>query len=1086
MRKANSYIVVFVVSSWIFASVPAYGQSTFGTITGRVTDKSGGVVPSVSVTVTNQDTGIVRTTVTDDVGNYEITHLNPGPYTVAAQLTGFKSFEHRDILLEARRTVRIDILLEVGGLKGEMTVMAGAPVIETESATISDLKTTMEIRDLPLNILSGVLLNSFLFTTPTGYQTLGSKFALGGARGTQLYYNIDGISANSPAFGVQNSPAEPTLESIQEMRFDIVNNKAEFGEVTNATAITKSGSNEFHGSLFWYNSNNAYNSKPTFATEKGQNIQNDLGFTLGGPIIENKTFFFGSYEAFRQRLPANLAPNLPTVKMRQGDFSELLNRPTPIILLNPFTNTPFPGNVIPSQLLNATAVKWQERFFPLPNFGPSDSTAANFRGTVSQKVQEDSFDIRVDHSFSPSNTIYGRYGYKRLDNSGFVDSGVPPEFGGTRVNVRTGGLAAVSDTWTLSPRLVNEFKFGYAWGLNPRAGSLGGQELIDSLGIQGLPKVSSEVRNIPSVNITGFHSVFQVAQADPGEKTFQVSDQITYVTGRHSIKAGGEYRPQQSNGSVEPMFGSYSFTNRFTRFAYSDFLLGLPNSTSRSQTRRSTSAGRSWLLSGFVQDDFRISPNLTLNFGLRYDYNSPGTDEFDTRANFDPRTGSLVVPTEAVLRESVDPLFPRAIPVVTAQQAGFATHSLREADKNNFQPRLGLAYRPFGNTETVIRAGYGIFYDDLTLDLFSELGGAPFSVTENFTNQLVDSQPLLTFTRPFLAAGTLGAVSVTALDQDLVNPVVQQWNLTVEQDVGLDMGLRVSYIGTRSSQVIYGRNINQPPPSTVPFSQNRRPYPLFQNITLRDNGANQIYHALSTELDRRFSRGLSFKTAWTWAKNITDANEVGRTEGGPTLENAFDRARERGDSQFSPRHRFISSMIWQLPVGSGKRFLNQSGALDWILGGWQLSAIYNYQTGEFLTPTYAGSDPSNTNTFGGIPDRIGNGNLPSGERSAERWFDASAFAPPPAGSGRFGNSGRNILVGPGRRALNLGAFKSFKITEGSSLRIQGTFTNALNHSNYVDPNLNISAPGTVGLIRGTRGLDSSGPRQGVVGIRFDF
>ncbi|PYV83994.1 MAG: hypothetical protein DMG05_25195, partial [Acidobacteria bacterium] len=1019
-------------------------------------------------------------------GIYEVTHLNPGPYTVAAQSAGFKTFEHRDILLEARRTVRIDILLEVGEIKGEMTVMAGTPVIETESATISDLKTTRDIRDLPLNILNGVLLNAFLFTTPTGYQTLGSKFALGGARGTQLYYNIDGISANSPAFGVQNSPAEPTLESIQEMRFDIVNNRAEFGEVTNVTAITKSGTNEFHGSLYWLNSNNAYNARPFFADQKGQNIQNDLGFTLGGPIIENRTFFFGSYEAFRQRVPANLAPNLPTVKMRQGDFSELLNRPTPIVILNPFTGNSFPGNVVSSQLLNPTALKWQERFFPLPNFGPQDSTTANFRGTVSQQVQEDSVDVRVDHHFSPGNTIYARYGYKRLDNSGFVDSGVPPEFGGTRVNVRTGGLAAVSDTWTISPRLINEFKFGYAWGLNPREGSLGGQELIDFLGIQGLPQVSSEVRNIPSVNITGFHSIFQVAQADPGEKTFQLSDQITHVTGRHSIKAGGEYRPQQSNGSVQPMFGTYSFSNRFTGFAYSDFLLGLPTSTSRSQTRLSTSAGRAWLLSGFIQDDFRVSPKLTLSFGLRYDYNSPGTDKFDTRANFDPRTGSLVVPTEAVLREDVDALFPKAIPIVTAKQAGFPTHSLREADRNNFQPRLGFAYRPFGNTETVIRAGYGIFYDDLTLDLFSELGGAPFQVTEGFVNQVVGGQSLLTFTRPFLAMGTLGAVSVTALDLDLVNPVVQQWNLTVEQDVGLDMGLRLSYIGTRSSQVIYGRNINQPPPSTEPFSLSRRPYPLFQNVILRDNGANQSYHALSTELDRRFSGGLSFKTAWTWAKNITDANEVGRTEGGPTLENAFDRARERGNAQFSPRQRFVSSMIWQLPVGSGRRFLNQPGVLDWILGGWQLSTIYNYQTGEFLTPTFSGSDPSNTQTFGGIPDRIGDGNLPSGERSIDRWFDASAFARPPAGSGRFGNSGRNIIVGPGRQALNLGIFKSFRVTEGSSLRIQGTFTNVLNHPNFADPNLNISVPGSVGTIRGTRGLDSSGPRQGVVGIRFDF
>jgi Carboxypeptidase regulatory-like domain len=1081
--KIYRYFIVIATLS-LFARIQVQAQATFGTITGVVTDSSGAVVPNVVVKILSQDTGITREIATNESGIYEVTHLNPGRYAVSTQSAGFKKFEHRDVIVEALRTVRINIPLEVGNMEAEITVDARTPLVETEASTISDQKGVQQLRDLPLNILNGVILNSFLFSTPTGYQSAGSKFSLGGARGTQLHYNIDGISANSPAFGVQNSPAEPTLESIQEMRFDIVNNRAEFGEVTNVTAITRSGSNGLHGTLFWYNGINQYNAKPYFATEKGKNINNDLGFTLSGPIIKNKTFFFGSYEAFRQRIPAIQAPNLPTVKMRRGDFSDLLNLSTPIVIRNPYANnTPFPGNIIPPELFNSTSVKWQERFFPPPNYGPPDLTVGNFRGTFPQQVQEDSFDIRVDHYFSAANKIYAKYGYKRLDNH-MIDAGVPPEYGGTRVNVREGWVAMISDTWTVSPQFINEFKVGFARGFNPREGSLGGQELIDYLGIQGLPRVSEDVHNIPTVNITGFHTIFQVAKAQPAENTFQLIDQVTFIKGRHTVKAGGEYRPQQFNEYVSPMFGSYGFTNRFSGHAYSDFLLGLPNSTSRTYARDSQ-AGRTWFLSGFIQDDFKVSQRLTLNYGLRYEFDHPAVDTFDTVANFDLESGSLVVPTEKVRREKVNPLFPSNIPIITAEQAGFPTRSLRDSDKNNFQPRVGFALRPSNNTSTVIRGGYGIFYDDLTLDLFSELWGGPFGVTESFTNNFVGGNPQLTFTTPFLGSGTVAAVNVTGIDRDLANPYVQQWNLTFEREIGFNSGVRLSYIGTKATDLIYGRNINQPLASGLAFSQDRRSYPLYRNITLRDNGGNQIYHGLSTEVERRWARGLAFQVAWTWAKNLADVDEnAGRTEGGPTLEDAFDRSRERGDVQFSPRHRFLSNMLWELPFGAGRQFLNQPGPVDWILGGWQLSAIYNYQTGEFLTPTFSGPDPSNTQTFGGVPDRIGNGNLPEDQRSLNRWFDASAFTVPP--NGRFGNAGRGIIVGPNRHAMNLGAFKSFKINERASVRFQATFANVLNHPNFGNPNLGISTPTAVGTITSTQSRDSSGAREGLMGIRIDF
>lgn len=665
-----------------------------------------------------------------------------------------------------------------------------------------------------------------------------------------------------------------------------------------------------------------------------------------------------------------------------------------------------------------------------------------------------------------------------------IDSGLPPEIAGYRNHVRNGRLAAVSDTWTISPRLVNEMKLGFARGYNPREGELSGQEIIDLLGIQGVPRQPVSVRNLPIVSISNFHTAGQVAKQAPAENTFQGIDQITYIRGRHTVKSGVEYRPQQYNDYIWPMFGSYSFTNRFTGYSYSDFILGIPHGTGRTHDRPPQSS-RYWFLSGFLQDDFKVSPRLTLSYGLRYEYNSPPVDTYDTICGFDPRSGSIVVPTEKIITQYVNPLFPKEIPIITAAQAGVPTRSLRRGDKNNFQPRFGFAWRPLGNNATVIRGGYGVFNDDLTADLFSmNVYGGPFRVSESYTNSISAGQPLLTFTNPFLGRGALGAVDLGGIDPNLRNPQAQQWNLTVERDLAFNTGLRISYIGTKATRLIYGRNINQPPASTLPFSQSRRPYPLINSIVMRENGANQIYNALSVEARRRWDRGLVFQAAWTWAKNLTDADEVGTTEGGPTLENTYDRRRDRGDQQYSPRHRLIVNAIWELPVGAGKRFLNVRGPADWILGGWQLSGTYAAQGGEYLRPSFSGSDPSNTNTYGGTPDRIGNGNLPRSIRTIDRWFDASAFTVPP--KGRFGNCGRGVIEGPGHQVMNLGLFKSFRTTERSSLRFQATFTNALNHPNFGNPNMNISSPLTVGTIRGLQGRDTAGPRSGVIGIFYSF
>jgi len=1060
------------------------GQSTFGTITGTVTDSTGAVVPNTEVSVVNEGTNLIRVVTTGNDGNYAVPSLNSGNYRVQAKAAGFKTFVVRGIGLEALRTVRVDVRLEVGEVGTEVTIQGAAPVIETDTASIAAVRTAKDLNDLPLNIRSTVSgtgdsgLYRYVFLTPTGGQGGGSRFNLGGARGSQNYFNVDGISSNSPAFGNSIGPAEPSFESIQEVRFEIVNNKAEFGEVANITAITKSGTNDVHGALFWFHENSALNARPFFATTKGQNIRNNFGASVGGPAIHNKLFYFGTYEGERQRVPAIITPNVPTVAMRGGDFSAVPN----LTLRNPLAGAPFAGNLIPASLINRGTLAWQNRFYPLPNFGAPASTVSNYRATVPQQIRHDQFDVRVDYALRSNNTLYARVSYKRSEPR-VLDGGLPAEQIGYRVQTRMARQVAISDTWTVTSRLINELKLGFARNFNPARGQLLGQELVELLGIQGLQPAPG-VENVPSLSVTGFQTVAPLGKQAPAENTYQVVDQLTYVSGKHSIKGGVEYRPQQYNAPVPAQFGSYGFTGFATGNSWADFLMAVPQTTSRNYVRP-TRYARFFHLSGFIQDDYKVSANLTLNYGLRWDYNKPALDKRDIIFNVDPQGGRLVVPNQTIIDQYVNPLFPRAIPIVTASAAGFPERSLRDGDFNNWQPRFGLAWRPFGGSKTVVRGGYGFFNDDFTADIFSALYGGPFSLTESFVNTIANNTPALTLQRPFLGTGTTGNVDVTGLDRGLRNAYVQQWNFTMERDLGAAIGLRLSYVGTKATKLVYGRNVNMPAPSTVTFAQSRRPFPLFRNIVMRENGGNQMYHALTTQVERKWTRGLSFMGAYTWAKNLTDVDEISGVEAGTVIENAFNRSRERGDAQYTPRQRWVSTVIWELPVGRGKRFLD-SGPAAMVLGGWQLSGSFIAQTGEYLTPTFAGVDPSNTQTVGGIPDRIGDGNLPSGTRTIDRWFDVSAFAAPAANSGRFGTSGRGILIGPGRQIASAGLYKSFPVRERVMFRVSVSFTNLFNKANFDIPALNISAPNNVATIRATSGRDLAGPRNGLIGARLEW
>lgn len=1063
-----------------------YGQVTFGAITGSIKDSSGAEIPNAQIEILNQGTNEKISTKTNASGGYFAPDLPPGTYTVIATKPGFKTFAAKNVQLNTQQTVRIDIELQIGSTTTTVLVSGAAPIINTDTPTISTTIDSKQLTDTATNLRSTASAtgDSGIFglinLVPTGYQSSGARFSMGGARGSEDNFNVDGISSNSPAYGNYIGDLQPSFAMISQVNYEVVNVPAEYGPVVNVTTLTKSGTNTFHGSIFEYNQNTSLNALDYFATSRTPNVYNDFGVALGGPMIKNKLFFYAVYEGDRKSTPAIVVASVPSLKMRTGDFSQLLGQ---YQILNPYTGKPYVNNIIPQQYLNASALKWQSLFTPSPNYGSPESYANNFRGVYPQSISHNEGDLRIDWIPNQRNHLYGRYLYK-VSEPKVLDSGLPPSITGYRVQQRVAQQFELSETWIASPNLVNEAKIGFSRDRNSFGGALHGQKIINEIGMQGLPNDPSNTANIPNVSINGFSSPQQLSKSLPTQNSFQYIDQLTWVKGNHVFKMGGEFKPQQYNSPVYTTFGGYGFTGQFSDFAYSDFLLGLPGSTNYTYNRPSQYS-RVWFLNGFIQDDWKIRSNLNLSYGLRYDYYSPGRDALNAVSNFDPQTGKLVVPNQQVYDKYVNPAFAETgVPVETAAEAGLPQRQLRNAFKLGFEPRLGFSWRPFRNTNTSVHGGYGIFRDELTADIFSYLYGAPFGLTKTYVNKISNGAPLLTFTDPFAGSYSVGTVTASALDKNLTSPLVQQWSLSVEQAIGQNTGVRISYIGLKASKLIYGKNLNQPHAGLAPYNPETVPYPIYQGIYYETNGAWQNYNAMTVEINRHMHHGLMFNAAYTWSKNLTNDDEVGDVEGGVTIEDTYDLKREKGNAEFDPRSRFVSSMVWQLPLGRGQRFFNHNGFLNEAIGGWQISADYTAQTGQYYTPQFSGSDPSNTNTYGGRPDIIGNPNLPKGQRSINHWFNTAAFAVPQPG--HFGTARNGSVEGPDQNSLNAAMFKSFQIHGRLSLRLQGSFTNILNHPNFGEPNMNISTGSSAGVISSTTSNSFSGARSGQIGARLTF
>jgi hypothetical protein len=1077
-------------------------QTTFGIIRGRVLDPTGAAIPNVNVVVTNTGTNISRTVATNASGNYEAGYLQPGTYSVAAEAAGFKKFVSEGLVLSANAIVLVDVNLSVGELTSSVTVEAGAPLISTETATVTDVKTQEQYLKAPMNVRGNW--DSFLFNFMSlvpGVQPMGTGFSISfaGSRYTANNFTVDGITTNSVLYGNIVGPANPSMDFIQEVKVDVSGTSAEFGAPGYVGVITKGGGNQIHGSGFWYYNSAGFNARNPFQDRVAFAVLNDYGFTVTGPVVRNKTFFSGGLEGFNQHTSAEFNLSLPTDRMRSGDFSVLKDtagRALNVVVNDPFTNTPFGGNMIPPSRLNSSAVKTQERFYPHVNFGDPDMVAGNFRDQAKQTLRKEQIDIRIDHQFTAKNFFFGRFDAMRSPN-GTWEGNLPTV--GPRVQRRQTRNLIFSDTHTFSPTVINEFRYGLIRGYNPYSGPVDGPTVVQEMGLTNLPADLPKLQAIPTVSISNFQGISQIDYQRGAEVIHQWQDNLSWTKGNHTLKFGVEiWRNYGQNYGVSPSraYGSVSFTGNYSGYSYADFMLGIPRSASRTAAGFVLLESTNWDKFFFVQDDFKISPRLTLNFGLRYELNPPYAEVQDRLYSFNPYTGKMVVPNEKAKAALFSGFVASdLVPIVTAREAGIPERTLAHTDKNNIAPRFGFAYKLTSDNKTVVRGGFGIFYDTYTAALWRSMVGGPYNGSESSPiNTITNGQALWMWPDMFPRVLTQsGTASLSGQDPNTTVPYTEQWSLTLEREMW-NMGWRAAYVGSKTHQLLASRNLNQLFPSTVAYSPSRRPYPQLSGASWRENMLSAYYNGLTLSAERKYKAGLQYQVAYTWAKNLTDSHDD--WEAGWGAQNAYDHRSEWADNAYTRRHRFVFNSIWDLPFGKNQKFVRE-GVLSQIIGGWAISTFGVLQTGRYYTPGFSTYDPANTGASGGRPDRVGNGNLSNPTTGA--WFDKNAFrvpgdvngdGTPDVQVGRFGNSGLNILRGPGTRSMNAGFFKSFVLREGWKLQAEATFTNFFNHPNFGIPNATINS-GSAGLITQTQNQqysahEGSGPRTTRFGLRLDF
>lgn len=1060
--------------SCLFA-ITLQAQSTFSTLRGFVLDPQGAGVAGTRIQAVNEETGIARETTSGADGSWEIGYLQPGRYGLRAEKTGFQRFEAAGLRLSGTGVTVFDIRLSVGDVTTTVTVTGEANAVSEETGQVATVSTRQQYLDTPINTRGSW--DSFVFSFMSfvpGAQPSTSQFNLmfSGTRGGHNNFTVDGISSRSVTFGNVNGPAFPSMDSILEVRTNVSGNSAEYGFPAQVTVVTRGGTNEIHGSAFWYYSTAGLNARPFFAPPNPFGLLHNAGGSISGPLVKQKTFFLGTYEYFEDRTAAALNLNVPSQNLRQGNFSTIA---API--RDPLNGQPFPGNIIPQSRLNPAALRIQDRFFPAPNFGDANLLAGNYRDYIKQRQGRHTYDFRLDHHFGTRNLLWLRGSHSRNPDERIA--GLLPA-AGFRDNLRRTWNAVISDTHVISPAWINEFRAGVSYQNLPSRGRIQGYEIIQQLGLTGLPPGTPDVPAIPTFNISGFTVISMTEFRETSDQIWQMQNNMSWYRRNHTVKAGAEiWWNLSADHPTAPSagYGNIQFNGSYTGNPYADFLTGIPRQASRGAAGlwRSRRQNTGWHL--FVQDDWKVSPRLTISAGLRYSVNPPYTEAESRIFNWNPVTNRLVLPNENGIR-FLNAAFVAsgAIALQTAREAGLPESTLVRTDRNNFSPRFGFAYRLTEDGRTVFRGSYGIFYHLHTAQMWNAFARGPFTGNETSPpNQIVNGVPAWQLPDLFPRNLALGpTATIGGIDPDYRNPMMQQWNATLERQQ-FGVVFRATYLAMKAHGLQIFRNLNQPLPSTIPFTPARRPYPTLGVTNYRENMGNAYYNGLLLVAERSLSKGLLFQFGHTWSRNLTDAHF--ETDDGGRLQDIRNRRADWAEYGTNRRHRFTGTIQYQIPASSAS-----PAWLRWAARDWMLASAFVFQTGQWFHQVISGIDPANVGVTGSRPDRLRSGAL--ADPSISMWFDLGAFAPPP--SGRFGNSAIHILEGPGTKLWNAGVFRSFPLGERVRLRVEATFTNVTNTPNFGQPATDLANLNTAGRITSTQFIDTAGARTTRLAARIEF
>jgi hypothetical protein len=1042
-------------------SVPQAWSQQQASLSGIVSDPSGAVIPGATIRVTNTNTQVTITAVTNSTGYYIVGSLTPGTYTIAAQEEGFKTATRPDLILQVAQSATVDLQLQLGQTSQEVSVHAAAPLVERSNATVGQVIGPTAMVELPLNgrnyfnlaeLSPGVTtygLRSFYSTAINDY---GTSFNSGSGGEDRNGFTLDGADIKTHLI---NGSYVPSIDAVQEFKIETTPYAADLGTTPGAQIllVTKSGTNEFHGDAYEFLRNsslNAYNYFDNRSLPIPELRKNQFGGTIGGPIIKDKLFFFGSYEGQRERIGRTFFGTEPTALMRQGIFTEITEP-----IYNPFTTQPcagcpsgvarqpFANNTVPSNLISSVSTGFMQSQFPLPT-GPG--IANNFAANKADRNTRDQTNVRIDDT-RPKDAISGRFSFndsRLYAATQTFGGGQLPGFGDNDVITTTN--ATVSDTHTFSPTTILQGQISFLRMWYDLLPEQLGNDLNRKLGIQGVLPDEPFNTNVAGMTNPGSNPYIPEFRAD---NQYSYVAKLTKVSGKHTFHAGGEYDRWQVFMNAAPAFpqGSFSFDGTFTKdpnvtsttgFGFADFLLGYPVFG----TSQSGYSGGYLFRNNFrwwFNDEWRVTPDLTLNLGVRFEYDGPFTEKYNRLSNFDPATGQLVI----------------------AGQNGVSRSANVRSDWNNYAPRFGFAYTLPGHRSTVLRGGYGIFYDVLQENCCEGTRtNPPFSSFPQYfggnTTQEIPSVPTEEAMSPTRTSPATPFIQ--GLDFNLQNGYQQQASFGVQQQFGSTLVAEVTYNWQKNTKFFASRNLDAP----LQHGTFVLPYPQYSGITYLTNLQYGNYHALLVKLEKRLSHGLTALTAFTWSKYL-DNTSTGVAAGAPGdagFQNAYCFSCDYGRSTSDFERRFVQSFVYQIPsVSSGGNLVKN------LVSGWQVSGIFTYQSGFPVSPRIS-FDNSETLTFADRPNVVlGVPLFPSGTRDPSQWFNPAAFTVAP--TGQFGNAGRGIIQGPNLIDFDAAIMRSFRLSDRFNLQFRAETFNLANHPNFADPNWYIDIPSVAGSITST-------------------